>query len=259
MKTMRMKNTLLKTGVTAAAMAAALACQQAQANNLFGIDVSSYQGSINWSDVHGNGADYAFAKATEGNYYEDADFKANMVNGKAAGLQMGAYHFARPDIDCPSTDANYFWSFAGGYITADGKSIYPMLDFETFGGYDCESDYTAWMNAWANDVKAKTSNFLHPVIYCSACSGACDLIEYDLSGGIELSAWIADYDGENLYTGNPWGSCDCCNAWVTGCGTGNWTYWQVSSTGSIGGVSGDCDFDAYAGTLADLKSWQGVQ
>jgi lysozyme len=255
---MNMHKTVLPVGIIASVLALNLAADRAQANNLFGIDVSSFQGSINWSSVHSNGAQWAFAKATEGTYYEDAYFKGNMNNGKAAGMQMGAYHFCRPDIDCPSSEANYFWNFAGGYITADGKSLYPMLDFETFGGSSCEANYTAWMNAWSSDVKAKTSHFLHPVIYCSACSGACDLIEYDKSGGIYLSAWIADYDGENLYTGNPWGNCDCCNAWVTGCGTGNWTYWQVSSTGQIGGVSGDCDFDAYNGTLANLKSYQGV-
>ena len=256
---MKMHKSILPVSVIASVLAMSLATEHAQANNTFGIDVSSYQGSINWSSVHSNGAVWAFAKATEGNYFEDGDFNANMNNGKAAGLQMGAYHFARPDVDCPATDANYFWNFAGGKITNDGKTLYPMLDFETFGGSACEANYTAWMNTWANDVKAKTSHFLHPVIYCSACSGACDLIEYDKSGGIQLSAWIADYDGENLYTGNPWGSCDCCNAWVTGCSTANWTYWQVSSTGSIGGVSGSCDFDAYNGTAAQLKSWQGVK
>jgi len=229
------------------------------ANNIFGIDVSSYQGSINWSSVHANGAVFAFAKATEGNYYEDGYFNANMNNGKAAGMQMGAYHFARPDLNCPSTEATYFWNFAGGKIVADGKSLYPMVDFETFNGVTCGvGNYTAWFNDWANDVKGKTSHFLHPVIYCSACSGACDLIEYDLSGGIQLSAWIANYNGENLYTGNPWSSCDCCNAWVQGCSQANWTYWQVSSTGSIGGVSGNCDFDAYPLSLSLLISYQGV-
>jgi lysozyme len=243
----------------AAALATALVCQRAQANNLFGIDVSSYQGSINWSDVKGNGADYAFAKATEGNYYIDPDFVANMKNGKAAGLQMGAYHFARPDIDCPATDATYFWDEAGSYITDDKKSLYPMVDFEVFNGSDCVSDYTAWFNDWGADVNDDCVYFLRPVIYCSACSGACDLIQYNSSGGIALSGWIADYNGESLYTGNPWSSCDCCNPWVSGCGTGNWTYWQVSSTGSIGGISGDCDFDAYPDSLADLESYQGVQ
>src|SRR5215469_12188413 len=248
----------IKIPIAAAVLATALVCQRAQANNLFGIDVSSYQGSINWSTVHSQGAQYAFAKATEGNYYKDADFVNNMKNGKAAGVQMGAYHFARPDLDCPSTDANYFWNFAGGYIVKDGKSLDPMVDFEVFNGAACAANYTTWMNAWANDVKAKTSNFIRPVIYCSACSGACDLIQYNLSGGIQLSAWIADYNGENLYTGNPWSNCDCCNAWVTGCGTGNWTYWQVTSSGRIGGISGNVDFDAYPLSLDDLKVNQGV-
>jgi lysozyme len=253
------KPIVLKTTISlVAALALSLVAERAQANNIFGIDVSSFQGSINWSTVHANGAVFAFAKATEGNYYEDADFKANMVNGKAAGMQMGAYHFCRPDLNSPATEATYFWNFAGAYIIKDGKSLDPMVDFETFNGVVGAANYTAWMNDWANDVKGKTSNFMHPVIYCSAGTGACDLIEFDKSGGIQLSAWIADYDGENLYTGNPWGCCDCCNAWVTGCSTANWTYWQVSSTGSIGGISGDVDFDAYPLSLADLKVDQGV-
>jgi len=250
---------LLKTGIIAATLATALVCQSAKANNLFGIDVSSYQGSPNWGTVHSQGAQFAFVKATEGNYYEDPDFKSDMVNGKAAGLQMGAYHYCRPDLDCVSTEANYFWNFAGGYIRADGKSLDPAVDFEVFNGSDCQPNYTAWMNTWGADVRAKNSGIKHVVIYCSACSGACDLIQYNLSGGIQLQAWIADYDGENLYTGNPWGSCDCCNAWVTGCGTGGWTYWQVTSSGSIGGVSGGCDFDAYNGSLSGLKANEDVQ
>lgn len=243
----------------AMALATASVVQSARANNVFGIDVSSYQGSINWSEVRANGAEFAFAKATEGDYYQDPDFKANMVNGKKAGLLMGAYHFARPDLDCPGTEANYFWNFAGGYIIGDGKSLDPAVDFETFNGSACEPNYTAWLNTWARDVEAKNSGIKHVVVYCSACSGACDLIEFDKSGGIALQGWIANYNGENLYTGNPWGSCDCCNAWVTGCGTGGWTYWQVSDTGAIGGVSGDCDFDAYNGTLAELKANELVQ
>lgn len=249
-------NTIL---LLAATLAAALVCRRAGANNLFGIDASSDQGSINWSSVYANGAQFAFVRATEGNYFEDPDFKANEVNGKNAGLLMGAYHFARPDIDCPSTDANYFWNFAGGYITADGKSLDPAVMLDIFNGTACQPNYTAWLNAWAKDVEKKNSGIEHVVVYCGNCSGACDLIQYDQPGGIGLQAWIACYNGENLYTGNPWSSCDCCNAWMDGCGTGNWTYWQVTDTGSIGGVSGDCDFDVYNGNLTSLKDNEVVQ
>ena len=135
----------------------AYAADQAQANNLFGIDVSNNNGSVNWTTVYGNGPRFGFAKATEGNYYEDADFKANMNNGKAAGLQMGAYHFARPDIDCVSTDANYFWNFAGGYIIADGKSLDPMVDFEVLR-LGLPGRLHGLVQHLGSDVKAKTSS-----------------------------------------------------------------------------------------------------
>src|SRR5436190_13959779 len=94
--------------------ALALAASTAQANNLFGIDVSHYQGSINWSSVHSCGANYAFAKATEGTGYTDPNFSTYMANGKAAGMQMGAYHFAHPGSNCPDPEADHFWAVAGG-------------------------------------------------------------------------------------------------------------------------------------------------
>ena len=139
------------------AWAFAVSVEHAPANNLFGIAVSHYQGSINWSSVHSCGARYAFAKATEGVSYTDPNFGTYMNNGKGAGMQMGAYHFAHPANNCANAEADYFWSKAGGRITSDGKSLYPMVDFESFGGHACYSTYTAWFNAWANRVKSKTS------------------------------------------------------------------------------------------------------
>jgi lysozyme len=167
---------------------------------------------------------------------------------------MGAYHFAHPESTCPSAQVNHFWAVAGSKITADGKSIYPMVDCEVFSGVTCgEGTYTTWYNDWSVDVKAKTGNFLHPIIYTSACL-ACNL-----NTAITLSAWIADYNGENLYTGNPWTTCcSCCRWGSTACNNNTWTMWQVSSTGRISGISGNVDLDAYNGTLSELISWQGI-
>src|SRR5258708_10875881 len=109
-------------------------CERAAAQRPYGIDVSSYQGSINWSSVKSCGYIFAWTKATEGNYYQDADFVSNENNGKGAGVYMGAYHFARPDLNSPGTEASYYWSFAKSYVLADGKTLMPMLDFETFNG-----------------------------------------------------------------------------------------------------------------------------
>jgi lysozyme len=248
------RSTLIQNALGIVAALALFGASEARANNtthsLFGIDVSSYQGYVTWTGVYGDGARFAFAKATEGTATSDSDFSGNMSRGKGAGMQMGAYHFAYTYESCPSTQVNHFWAKAGGTITADGKSIMPMVDFENFNGVACgEGSYTGWMNDYNTDLNGKTSLTLRTIIYVSACN-ACHL-----SSSINLGAWIACYNGQNLYTGNPWSTCTSCNVWGS---SNNWSYWQVSSTGSIGGVSGNCDFDAYNGTLAELKSWQGV-
>jgi lysozyme len=241
-----------------AALVLSLGATVAQANNtshsLLGIDVSHYQGGITWSSVHGDGVAYAFAKAVEGTGYTDPNFSSYASGAKGAGLQFGAYDFVHPESGCPSAEVNHFWAVAGGKITADGKSVYPMNDLEVFSGVACgEGSYTGWCNDWSVDVKSHTANFLHPVIYISACNCV------HLSTAITLSAWIADYNGQNLYTGNPWSTCCSYDRWgSTSCNANTWTYWQVSSTGRISGISGNVDLDAYNGTLAELKSWQGV-
>jgi lysozyme len=236
----------------AAAVAVSFSGSNADAARILGVDVSNYQGNPNWTSVRGDGVVFAFAKATEGNYYHASTFPGNMVNGKAAGVQMGAYDFARPDQITANTEADYFWAYAGGYITTDGKSLYPMVDFEVFGGHVGYSSYTSWFNAWSTRVKSKKTTFMHPVIYASAGNGMCDL-----TTACTLSAWVANYNGQNLYTGNPWSCCNCCN-YVSPCTSANWTYWQVSSGGAISGISGNVDLDAYPLDLPSLIANQGL-
>src|SRR5262249_22791906 len=64
--------------------------------SLKGIDVSNYQGKIDWQAVKKSGVVFAFAKATEGVDFVDKSFAANFKAMKAAGIIRGAYHFARP-------------------------------------------------------------------------------------------------------------------------------------------------------------------
>ena len=111
-----------------------------------GIDVSAYQGSINWSSVHADGVIFAFAKATEGTYLQDADYHGNMSNGKSAGVLMGAYDFLRPDEDTPLQEATYFWNFAHTNIKADKKTLMPVVTFDIANGHVGTSTYTQWFN-----------------------------------------------------------------------------------------------------------------
>ncbi|MDB6059149.1 MAG: hypothetical protein JWO95_2993 [Verrucomicrobiales bacterium] len=167
---------------------------------------------------------------------------------------MGAYHFAHPDVNCPSAEANHFWNVAGAYTLAEGKSLSPAIDFEIFNGTACQPGYTAWANAFNTAVKAKTSSSLNCQIIISTCSGC------NFNSNITLGPWVLNYNGQNLFTGSPWTTCCTCNVWDSThkCGSTVWNYWGVSSTGAISGVSGNCDLDAFNGNLSFLKSSQGV-
>jgi lysozyme len=240
---------------------ACLANTQVKAENILGIDVSAYQGSLSqadWDDIASGGpTSFAFCRATTGyDYSEDSTYPDNMKYGKDAGILMGAYEFSHLYANTPAQEATYFWNYAGGQIIKDGKSLDPMIDFEVFDGAygygSTHADYTAWFNQWSADIKGKTSNFMHPVIYASICNGMCYL-----TTACTLSQWAASYNDEDLYTGGPWNECTSCNYVDPDTGNG-WTYWQVSSTGSMPGISGDVDFDAYPDSKADLEAYQGV-
>ena len=229
-----------------------LATMTARAQRAYGIDVFAGNGVITWTTVKSANISFAWAKATEGTYYEDTNFANNEINGKAAGLYMGGYDFCRPDEYAPATEASFFWNYAKNYIKNDGKTLMPMLDFETFNGVTGASSYADWVNQWCYDVQtnaAAAGVSVTPVIYCSACSGACDLSSEDAVWG----AWIANYNGQNPQTGTPWSECTSCEAW----GAGIWDFWQFTSTTNVPGVpgtysSGYCDADVFNGTASQL-------
>jgi GH25 family lysozyme M1 (1,4-beta-N-acetylmuramidase) len=92
------------------------------------VDVSFYEGTINWAQVKAGGYTFAFAKATKGTTITDSYFVSNQINGNAAGMVMGAYHFGRPENNSATAEANYFLSVAGPYIKA--CHLPPALDVE---------------------------------------------------------------------------------------------------------------------------------
>src|SRR3954463_13940863 len=94
-----------------------------------GLDVSSYQGSPSWSSIAG-ARDFAFVKATEGATINDGSYNYNISHAKSAGVLVGPYHFAHPNLNSPGTESSHFWGIIGGDILADAKTLQPVLDFE---------------------------------------------------------------------------------------------------------------------------------
>ncbi|MDQ6631866.1 MAG: hypothetical protein M3Y82_08915, partial [Verrucomicrobiota bacterium] len=235
--------------IAVTALILALGSGHAMAQRANGIDVSRWQGTIDWVSVKGSGVTFAWAQATRGAYLVNANFTANMSNGKAAGVLMGAYHFAFPATNSPSVEADYFWATAGPYILADGKTLMPMLDMESFTGIVGATSYSDWANQWYNNILAKAAAVgvtIKPVMYSSACS-YCNM---DSSSSM-FGTWVANYSGADPQTGTPWSSCSNCNLW----GGGIWNFWQYSSTGSVPGISGNVDLDVFNGTAAQLSTW----
>src|SRR6266436_8221310 len=121
--------------VTVFGLGIAVGPRRVMAQRPLGIDVSGHQGSgIDWTSVQGSGVTFAWAKATEGIGFADVDFTINETNAKAAGVLIGAYHYARPDLNLGTAGADqeaaWFWSIAKNYIKGGGSYLLPMLDIE---------------------------------------------------------------------------------------------------------------------------------
>src|SRR5262249_11785372 len=92
-----------------------------------GLDVSGWQGNVNWSTVAANGARFAYVKATESTTYTNSYFSQQYTGAYNAGIVHGAYHFATPDTSSGAAQADYFVAHGGGW-SKDGKTFPGMLD-----------------------------------------------------------------------------------------------------------------------------------
>jgi len=127
-----------------------------------GIDVSAFQGTIDWAAVAANGARFAYIRASEQVGPADPFFAANYAGAKANGLYAGAYHRARPSLSDGRTQADFLVDHAS-YV-ADGRTFPLMLDIEwprtAWMQPDCYGLTPAQMSTWIRDfiteVQART-------------------------------------------------------------------------------------------------------
>lgn len=134
-----------------------------------GIDVSGWQGNVDWSYWWGEGKRFAYVKATEGTGYENPYFAQQYNGSYNVGMIRGAYHFALPDRSSGAAQANYFVDNGGGW-SADGKTLPGALDMEYNPyGPTCyglsKSGMTAWIKDFSDTYHARTGRY--PVIYTS--------------------------------------------------------------------------------------------
>jgi GH25 family lysozyme M1 (1,4-beta-N-acetylmuramidase) len=196
-----------------------------------GIDVSHWQGDIDWSRVAEAGKEFAFLKATDDIDYVDPTFVSNRAGARANGIAVGAYHFARPDGSPGDArqEAQHFVEVAN----PSPGDLLPVLDIETAKGLN-QKGVTQWARAWASTVRELTG--VTPLVYTSPYGWA------ERTGDTPLLA----RDGSPLWVAH-WGVSSPtlpADGWD---GRG-WIVWQHTSTGHVAGISGNVDLDRLAGT-----------
>ena len=213
---------------TVAIAAPASADTSAKANPI-GIDVSHYQGSINWKSVKSAGIDFAWIKATEGTTYKDPKFGANYTGAYHAGVIRGAYHFARPGSSSGSAQASFF-AKSGGAWSADNLTLPGVLDLEAGCHGLNQSQMRSWILDFYNTYKSKTSRDV--VIYTTASWwSSCTGNWTGMSARSPL--WVAH-----------WG----VNSPKVPSGFPTWTAWQWTDNGRVSGISGAVDRNHFNGS-----------
>ena len=189
--------------------------------NLYnGIDVSMWQGEIDFELVKQSGIEIVYIKATEGQRYIDPYFEINYENAKEAGLKIGFYHYliARNEEET-KLEAEHFARTISDK-TVDCKLA---MDFESFGELNIYKINNI-SKVFLEKVKELTGK---EVVIYSDESNAREVFSQELT---RYPIWIAEYEVEKPGNNVKWN---------------NWVGWQYTDEGIISGIEGYVDRDYF--------------
>jgi GH25 family lysozyme M1 (1,4-beta-N-acetylmuramidase) len=200
---------------------------------LEGIDVSHWQGTIDWPRVAAAGKRFAYMKASEGTDLVDATYPTNRAQANAVGLVIGAYHFARPDRKPGDAieEADYFLAMS----QAAAGDLLPVLDLEVTGGLSA-AELQEWASSYLGRIYERTG--ARGVIYTSPTFWR------NAMGG---TTWFAANGYRTLWVAH-WTSSSAPTVPAANWGGNGWTFWQYTSSGVVPGINGRVDLDRYKGS-----------
>ncbi|MEK4512260.1 glycoside hydrolase family 25 protein [Paenibacillus sp. FSL K6-2524] len=216
--------------------------QSRKRGNAQGIDVSHWQGAIDWQQVATSGISFVFIKATQNSM--DKRFLDNVKRAKAAGLLIGAYHYMDDSVttvDQAKAAAQLFFTAiqeVGGVKVFD---LPPVMDYESNKSNLNKATITMVAKSFLDEIYRLTG--VKPMVYTypSFISNFSGLNHYPL--------WIARYSATQVP--------------ADAAGWTRWTVWQYSDgsaggvlpngTRKINGISGNVDLNEFDGTVNELK------
>jgi GH25 family lysozyme M1 (1,4-beta-N-acetylmuramidase) len=212
--------------------AASVLFRAAPSGPVEGIDVSRWQGRIDFARVRASGKVFVIAKATEGRYYTDDAYARNRSGALAAGLAFTAYHYAHPDrtLGDATLEADHFIAVAG----LRHGMLAPVLDIEN-GASLGVSGLQAWVKTWLSRVYSRVG--VRATIYTTPSFWQTSMgnTRWFANNGYRV-VWVA-----NWKVSSP--SVPASN-WSGR----SWRFWQYSDCGSVSGIAGCVDLDRFSGT-----------
>ena len=202
--------------------------------SVHGVDVSSYQGEIDWIELQKNGIDFAFIKATEGSGYVDKMFSQNIGGISKTDVAPGAYHFMSFESDGKSQAENFIAT-----VKKEKILLPPVIDLELYGRYNYappdEETVTAILDDLISSLYAEYGKM--PIIYTNRRAYSL----YVSGRYKDCDIWICDVVKKpELPDGR------------------KWLFWQYSHTGKLSGYSGSekhIDLNLFSGTDKEFKEY----
>lgn len=199
-----------------------------------GVDVSAYQGEINWETLAGQGIRFAFIKATEGSTFVDPKFAVNFENASRTSLRIGAYHFFSYDSSGITQAENFIAT-----VPKIDRQLPPVVDIEFYGDKEANLPDITKTQAELKDLLFKIQNYygVKPIIYVT--DKTYDLYIKDVFQAYDI--WIRSvYSNAHISDGRAW------------------TFWQYSNRGRLKGYKGVekfIDLNVFSGSADEFKNY----
>lgn len=201
------------------------AAQAAAEESYRGIDVSQWQGSIDFAQVRADGIEVVYIRSSEGDDYTDPYFRRNYDNAKAQGLKVGFYHYLTArNTRQAEEQARYFLSVVGG-LEFEGRLA---MDFEYLTGLSRE-EINAIALAFMETLSAAGEE---GVVYADSWN-ARTVFDSRLE---KYPLWVAQYSAaaQPDLSGSVWSS---------------WAGFQYSDVGRVSGITGNVDLDTFTSRM----------
>jgi lysozyme len=207
-----------------------------------GIDISRWQGDIDWTQVRAAGTRFVFIKSTEGGDHIDPRFLQNWHGARAAGIPTGAYHFV---YWCRPAHEQAQWFVQHIPRTNDRLSLPPILDVEWNGhSRTCPRKVSREvaiekMKLMLQELEQHTGR--RPIIYT------------DISFHKDVLEGTSEFEGYPFWIRSTAARPEERYA------NRRWEFWQFTTTGRVPGIRGNVDRNVFYGSEQEFLAWQSGQ